>query len=74
MSKEQLQRVQARIASLRDDNNSCLHTGLAGVAFQKAFGGSGALKTSEYLLLGGPIGKYILQGAFHAEQEKVIFR
>lgn len=74
MSNEQLQRVRARIAALRDDSNSCLYSGLAGVAFQKAFGGSGALKTSEYLLLGGPIGKYILQGAFHAEQERIIFR
>ncbi len=48
--------------------------GLSGVHFEKAFGAPGALKTSEYLLLAGPVGKYILQGAFHAEQEEVVFR
>ena len=74
MSTEQAECARARIAALREDKASRLHTGLAGVAFQKAFGVSGALKTSEYLLLGGPVGKYILQGAFHAEQEEAIFR
>ena len=47
---------------------------MASVAFVKAFGGSGALKTSEYLLLAGPTGKFIMQGSMHPEQQRVVFR
>ena len=73
-SNAQHDQLLKRIAALREDPTSCLPSGLVAVAFLKGFGGPGALKTSEYLLLGGPIGKYLLQGAFHAEQEKAIFR
>ena len=50
-----------------------MHTGLPSVDFSKAFGESGALKTSEYLLLGGPIGKYILSGSMHTVQQRAVF-
>lgn len=73
-SCEQMERIRARIAAMRTDEDSRLYSGVAEVAFQKAFGSSGSLKTSEYLLLGGPIGKYLLQGVFHAEQQQGIFR
>ena len=41
------------------------------VAFSKAFVGTGALKTSEYLLLAGPI--YIMQDCCHPTQQRIIF-
>lgn len=33
----------------------------------------GSLKTSEYLLLAGPIGKYILEGGMHPDQQTAVF-
>lgn len=53
---------------------SCLHSGMASVDFDKAFGSTGTLKTSKYLLMAGPIGKYILQGVFHPAQQAAVFR
>ena len=73
-SDAQLQQLRERLAAMRNDPNSCLYTGLASVDFEKAFGGTGALKTSEYILMAGPVGKYILQGVFHEEQQRVVFR
>ena len=73
-STEQLQQLRQRITAMRDDEHSCLFSGLASVAFQKAFGDPGALKTSEYLLLCGPIGKYILQDTMHPQQQRAVFR
>ena len=52
-SPEQLERLKSRIAAMRSAEESCNPSGLASVAFGKAFGDSGQLKTSEYLLLAG---------------------
>ena len=71
--EEQLQRLKARLSAMQTDSHSCMYTGLASVAFSKAFGDSGSLKTSEYLLLAGPIGKYILHDCFHPTQQRIVF-
>ena len=59
---------------MKADADSCLYSGLASVAWEKAFGEPGALKTADYLLMAGPIGKYIISGSLHAEQQQVVFR
>ena len=41
------------------DSVTCMPSGLARVDFDKALGVSGTLKSSEYLLLCGPLGKII---------------
>ena len=41
--------------------------------FEKGFGSPGALKSSEYLLLTGPMGKYLLEGCLHSTQEAAVF-
>ena len=62
-SAEQIQTLKQRLSAMRNDSDSCMYTGLATVDFSRAFGAAGSLKTSEYLLFGGPIGKYILSGS-----------
>ena len=59
--------------SRQRDNVSCLPSGCTHIQFEKALGMPGSLKTSEYLLLAGPIGKYILEGGMHPEQQKAVF-
>lgn len=73
-SDEQLQSLRAKIFAMHNDPHSCMSTGLASVSFAKAFGSTGALKTSEYLLLAGPIGKYIMQDCLHATQQRIVFQ
>ena len=51
------------------DSVSCLPSGCTHIQFEKALGMPGSLKTSEYLLLAGPIGKYIYVGGMHPEQQ-----
>ena len=50
-----------------------MSSGYTHIEFKKALGMPGALKTSEYLLLLGPIGKYIIEGGLHTEQQKAVF-
>ena len=52
---------------------SCLPSGYTHIEFEKALGEPGTLKTSEYLLLAGPIGKYILEGSMHPLQQAAVF-
>ena len=70
----QLQQVRERIGAMQTDPSSALFSGLTSVDFDKAFEAAGALKTWEYLLLAGPVGKYTLQGVFHEEQQSAMFR
>ena len=51
----------------------CLPRGIASVEFEKAFGYPGKVITSEYLLLAGPYGKYLLEDCFHPEVQVVVF-
>ena len=51
----------------------CLPRGIASVEFEKAFGYPGKVITSEYLLLAGPCGKYLLEDCFHPEVQAVVF-
>ena len=69
-----LQRIRDRISAMRDDSRSAMPLGLAGVDFHKAFGGAGALKTHEYLLMAGPLGKYVFKGAFDPPVQEAVFR
>lgn len=55
------------------DSVSCLPSGYTHIEFEKALGLPGSLKTSEYLLLAGPIGKYILEGSMHPAQQEAVF-
>jgi len=55
------------------DNISCVPTGLAHIQFEKALGMPGMLKSSEFLQLAGPIGKYLLEDCFHPKQQEAIF-
>ena len=43
------------------------------VHFDKGFDSAGALKSSEYLLLAGLMGKYLLEGCLHSKQEAAMF-
>ena len=67
-SEQQIQQLKDRIAAMWTSSDSCMYTGLATVDFGRAFGQPGGLKTSEYLLLEGPISKYILNGSMHSDQ------
>ena len=51
----------------------CLPRGIPSVEFEKAFGYPGKVITSEYLLLAGPYGKYLLEDCFHPEVQAVVF-
>lgn len=55
------------------DEVVCLPRGIASVEFEKAFGYPGKVITSEYLLLAGPYGKYLLEDCFHPEVQAVVF-
>ena len=62
-TQEQLQKVQQLCRGLREYNDvCCLPVGMKAIRFEKAFGIAGQLKSSEYPLLAGPIGKYLMQG------------
>ena len=54
------------------DEVVCLPRGIASVEFEKAFGYPGKVITSEYLLLAGPYGKYLLEDCFHPEVQVVV--
>ena len=76
-NKEQLQTLRLRCEFMTDssgfDDTICVPKELAGVHFEKGFGMPGASKSAEYLLLAGPMGKYILEGSMHAEQQAAKF-
>lgn len=55
------------------DSVSCLPSGYTHLEFEKALGMPGSLQTSKYLLLAGPIGKYILEGSMHPAQQEAVF-
>jgi len=55
------------------DEVVCLPRGIASIEFEKAFGYPGKVITSEYLLLAGPYGKYLLEGCFHPTVQVVVF-
>ena len=46
-----------------------MHAEFYGKHFEKGLGMPGSLKSSEYLLLAGPVGKYLLQGCMHSKQQ-----
>ena len=70
----QLATAQQRSIAMRlKDSISCMPTGVAHIQFEKALGMPGTVKTHEYLLLAGPIGKYLLEGCFHPDQQAAIF-
>ncbi len=74
VNKEQHAAAVKRCEAMRATGTTCcLPSGVAPCHFEKALGEPGTLKASEYLLLAGPIGKYILEGCFHEEQQHVIF-
>ena len=41
--------------------------------FEKGLGLPGALQSSEYLLLAGPVDKYLLQGCMNRKQQAAVF-
>ena len=41
--------------------------------FSKALGTPGKLKSHEWLLLAGPVGKYALHGRLHGKEAKLVF-
>ena len=51
----------------------CIPSEFYGRHFEKGLGMPGALKSSEYLLLAGPVGKYLLQGCMHSAQQAAVF-
>lgn len=59
------------IVKHRADDVSSSPSGVASVCFDKAVGTAGNLKSSEYLLLAGPIGKYLLERCLSAVQAAV---
>lgn len=75
------ERIQGRFASITASQLasagpavSCMPTEFASTAFQKGFGTPGTLKSHEWLLLAGPIGKYALQDAIPGrEQRNTVF-
>ena len=70
----QLSTSRQRCTAMRQrDSVSCLPSGCTHIQFEKALGMPDSLKTSEYLLLAGPIGKYILEGGMHPEQQTAVF-
>ncbi|DBA98245.1 TPA: hypothetical protein ACH3X1_001169 [Trebouxia sp. C0004] len=73
-SAEALLAVQQRCIDMRlYDEVVCLPRGIASVEFEKAFGYPGKVITSEYLLLAGPYGKYLLEDCFHPAVQAVVF-
>ncbi|KAL3161647.1 hypothetical protein ABBQ38_009168 [Trebouxia sp. C0009 RCD-2024] len=71
---QQLETSRARCKAMRQQNgDTCLPSGWTQIEFEKALGMPGVLKTSEYILLQGPIGKYILEGCMHTEQQAAVF-
>ena len=76
-NKEQLQTLRLRCEFMTDssgfDGTICVPKEFAGVHFEKGFGMPGALESAEYLLLAGPMGKYILEGSMHADQQAAVF-
>ena len=62
-SAPQLSAARAQARSFRlQDKFTCVPSGIAHIDFDKALGLSGSLKSSEYLLLAGPYGKYVGAG------------
>lgn len=55
------------------DDTICIPSGIAGVHFEKMFGMPGQPKSAEYLLLAGPLGKYLLDGSMHKDQQAAVF-
>jgi len=51
----------------------CIPSEFYGRHFEKGLGMPGALKSSECLLLAGPVGKYLLQGCMHSAQQAAVF-
>ncbi|KAL3156471.1 hypothetical protein ABBQ38_000776 [Trebouxia sp. C0009 RCD-2024] len=74
-SAAQLQTSRQCCTAMRElDSVSCLLTGCTHIQFEKALGMPGSLKTSEYLLLAGPVGKRILEGSMHPSQQTAVFQ
>ena len=77
-TKDQIDVINQRCGVTSDarmfDDTICVPSELAGVHFEKGFGSPGALKSSEYVLLAGPMGKYLLEGCLHSEQEAAVFQ
>lgn len=46
---------------------------LASTDFEKAFQAGGSLKSHEWLLMAGPVGKYALHGCVHGKEARLIF-
>ena len=74
---EQLETLRQRCEFMTDvsgfDDTICIPADIAGIHFEKGFGMPGQLKSADYLRLAGPIGKYILEGSMHAEQQTAVF-
>ena len=70
-TKQQVDTIRQRCAFSTDrddaDDTICIPAAFAGHHFEKGFGMPGSLKSSKYLLLAGPLGKYLLEGCMHAE-------
>ncbi len=52
---------------------TCILSEFYGKHFEKDLGMPGALKSSEHLLFAGPVGKHLLQGCMHSEQQAAVF-
>lgn len=76
-TKQQVDTIRGRCAVTTDrdqhDATICIPAEFAGHHFEKAFGMPGSLKSSEYLLMAGPMGKYLMEGCMHAEQQAAVF-
>ena len=55
------------------DGGALMPEELATADFQKGFGAPGSLKSHEWLLLAGPLGKYALQGCIQGREARVVF-
>lgn len=76
-TKQQLETARSRCDIFFDsslfDDFTCIPSEFYGKHFEKGLGLPGALKSSEHLLLAGPVGKFLLQGCMHAEQQAVVY-
>ena len=77
-TKQQVNTINQRCAFSTDrghaDDTICVPTAFASHHFEKGVGMPGSLKSSEYLLLAGPLGKFLLEGSMHAETQAAVFR
>ncbi|KAL3138912.1 hypothetical protein ABBQ32_005732 [Trebouxia sp. C0010 RCD-2024] len=76
-TKQQLETARSHCDIFHDsslfDPFTCIPSEFYGKHFEKGLGLPGALKSSEHLLLAGPVGKSLLQGCMHPEQQAVVY-